>query len=153
MKKIIAPLLIGASLSSAFAADDSLKQEIEALKAQMAELKNAQSKINIDALKAQMNEIKAHDAGDNIKWTVDLRTAYDVVDYKLNGSSQDNGIWTNKLILGMASQPADNLVFRGSLGAYKAFGQNNMSSSSMFQSFDWYGTQKPSDSAIKLREA
>lgn len=153
MKKIIAPLLIGAALSSAFAADDSLKQEIEALKAQMAELKNAQSKINIDALKAQMNEIKAHDAGDNIKWTVDLRTAYDVVDYKLNGSSQDNGIWTNKLILGMASQPADNLVFRGSLGAYKAFGQNNMSSSSMFQSFDWYGTQKPSDSAIKLREA
>ena len=86
MKKIIAPLLVGAALSSAFAADDSLKQEVEALKAQMAELKNAQSKINIDALKAQMNEIKAHDAGDNIKWTVDFRTAYDYVDYKINGN-------------------------------------------------------------------
>lgn len=154
MKKLIAPLLIGAALSSAFGADDSLKQEIEALKVQMAELKNAQSKINIDALKAQVSEIKAHDAGDNIKWTVDFRTAYDVVDYKLNNApDQDNGIWTNKLILGMASQPADNLVFRGSLGAYKAFGQNNMESSSMFQSFDWFGAQKPSDSTIKLREA
>jgi hypothetical protein len=89
-------------------------------------LKNAQSKINIDALKAQMNEIKAHDAGDNIKWTVDFRTAYDVVDYKIgagmaatglynmalpgygmfspvNKSKADNSLWTNKLILGMDS--------------------------------------------------
>ncbi|AOO66734.1 DUF3373 family protein [Sulfurospirillum halorespirans] len=155
MKKLIAPLLIGAALSSAFGADDSLKQEIEALKVQMAELKNAQSKINIDALKSQISEIKAHDSGDNIKWTVDLRTAYDVVDYKMNGvQNQDNGIWTNKLILGMASQPADNLIFRGSLGAYKAFGQSNMATNgTMFQSFDWYGTQKPSDSTVKLREA
>lgn len=95
MKKIIAPLLVGAALSSAFAADDSLKQEIEALKAQMAELKNAQSKINIDALKAQMNEIKAHDSGDNIKWTADLRTSYDAIDYKINGASNEkNGLWT-----------------------------------------------------------
>jgi len=154
MKKIIAPLLIGAALSSAFAADDSLKQEVEALKAQMAELKNAQAKLNVDALKAQVSEIKAHDAGDNIKWTVDFRTAYDVVDYKVNGASdQDNGIWTNKLILGMGAQPADNLVFKGSLAAYKAFGQTNMSGTSYFQNFDWYDSQKPNDSTIRLREA
>ena len=154
MKKIIAPLLVGAALSSAFAADDSLKQEVEALKAQMAELKNTQSKINIDALKAQMNEIKAHDAGDNIKWTVDFRTAYDYVDYKMQGAeNQDNGIWTNKLILGMGAQPADNLVFKGSLAAYKAFGQTNMSGTSYFQNFDWYDSQKPNDSNIRLREA
>ena len=38
MKKIIAPLLVGAALTSAFGSDDSLKQEVEALKAQMAEL-------------------------------------------------------------------------------------------------------------------
>ena len=154
MKKIIAPLLVGAALSSAFAADDSLKQEIEALKAQMAELKNAQSKLNIDALKAQVAEIKAHDAGDNIKWTVDFRTAYDYVDYKLQGAEkQDNGVWTNKLILGMGAQPADNLVFKGSLAAYKAFGQTNMSNTSYFQNFDWYDSQKPNDSNIRLREA
>jgi len=153
MKKIILPLCL--ALSYVSGADDSLRQEIEALKAQMAELKNAQSKINIDALKAQISEVKAHDANDNIKWSVDLRTSYDAVDYKIKGlSDQDNGVWTNKLILGMAAQPADNLVFKGSLGAYKAFGQTNMATNgTMFQSFDWYGTQKPSDSAIKLREA
>jgi len=155
MKKFIAPLLIGAALSSsAFAADDSLKQEVEALKAQMAELQSAQSKINIDALRAQVSEIKAHDAGDNIKWNVDFRTAYDYVDYKIQGADkQDNGVWTNKLILGMGAQPADNLVFKGSLAAYKAFGQTNMSSTSYFQGFDWYDSQKPNDSNIRLREA
>lgn len=120
----------------------------------MAELKNAQSKMNIDALRAQVSEIKAHDAGDNIKWNVDFRTAYDVVDYKItNGTDVDNGIWTNKLILGMGAQPVDNLVFKGALGVYKTFGQSNISQTSMFQGFDWYGTQKPNDSSIRLREA
>lgn len=66
MKKFIAPLLVGAALSSAFAADD-LAKEVAALKAQMAELQSAQSKMNVDALRAQVTEIKAHDAGDNIK--------------------------------------------------------------------------------------
>jgi len=178
MKKFIAPLLVGAALTSAFAADD-LAKEVAALKAQMAELKNAQTKMNIDALRQQVSEIKAHDAGDNIKWTVDFRTAYDIVDYKMSqgygatslinladptggmgmfgptsvaGSKIDNGIWTNKLILGMAAQPADNLVFKGSLGVYKTYGQTSVQSG-MFQDFDWYGTQKPNDSTIRLREA
>ncbi|WP_333804719.1 DUF3373 family protein [Sulfurospirillum sp.] len=158
MKKIIAPLLLGAALSSAFAADDSLKQEIEALKAQMAELKSAQSKLNVDALRAQVSEIKAHDAGDNVKFNVDFRTSYDVVDYKMQTptgakTSTDNGIWTNKLILGMGAQPADNLVFKGALGAYTTFGNNSSSEQNGFQGMDWYGTQSPGDSTIKLREA
>jgi len=180
MKKFIAPLLVGAALTSAFAADD-LAKEVAALKAQMAELKNAQTKINIDALRQQVSEIKAHDAGDNIKWTVDFRTAYDVVDYKIGAgmgssgvfnpglgaagmfgmftpvakSTADNALWSNKLILGMASQPADNLVFKGALGVYKTFGQSsfNTAQNSMFQNFDWYGTQKQNDATIRLREA
>jgi len=154
MKKIIAPLLIGAALSSAFAADDSLKQEIEALKAQMAELKNAQSKINIDALKAQMNEIKAHDSGDNIKWTADLRTSYDAIDYKINGlSNEKNGLWTNKLILGMGSQPADNLVFKGSLGVYSIFGNNSSTGMNPYSNMNWYSSESPDDNTVRLREA
>jgi hypothetical protein len=59
MKKFIAPLLVGAALSSAFAADD-LAKEVAALKAQMAELKSAQSKINIDALRAQVSVKSKH---------------------------------------------------------------------------------------------
>lgn len=177
MKKFIAPLLVGAALSSAFAADD-LAKEVAALKAQMAELQGAQAKMNIDALRAQVTEIKAHDAGDNIKWNIDFRTAYDVVDYKIGAgmgatgtydvmapglgmfapvgkSSTNNALWTNKLILGMGAQPVENLVFKGALGVYKTYGQSsfNTAQNSMFQAFDWYGTQKPEDSTIRLREA
>lgn len=154
MKKFIAPLLVGAALSSAFAADD-LAKEVAALKAQMAELQSAQSKMNVDALRAQVSEIKAHDAGDNIKWNVDFRTAYDVVDYKISGATPDrsNGIWTNKLILGMGAQPSENLVFKGALGAYKMFGNNNSTAANGFQNMDWFATQTPDDSTIRLREA
>ena len=152
MKKFIAPLLVGAALTSAFAADD-LAKEVAALKAQMAELKNAQAKMNIDALRAQVSEIKAHDAGDNIKWTVDFRTAYDVVDYKVqNASDVSNAIWTNKMILGMASQPADNLVFKGALGVYKMFGNNTSTAYNGFQNMDWFASQTPDDSTVRLRE-
>ena len=161
MKKFIAPLLVGAALSSAFAADD-LAKEVAALKAQMAELQSAQSKMNVDALRAQVTEIKAHDAGDNIKWNVDFRTAYDIVDYKVNkmpnmmsqvASDAKNGIWTNKLILNMGAQPADNLVFKGALGAYKMFGNNTSTSMNPYSNMDWYATQTPDDSTIRLREA
>ena len=166
-------MLIGATLATAVsAADDSLKAEIAALKVQMAELKEAQSKFNYDALKKQISEVKAHSAGDNIKFSVDFRSAYDYVDYEVNsgtimvpsgvgvsspaefkGGKTSNSVWTNKLILNMAAQPVDNLIFKGSLAAYSTYGQNNLNTNSMFQDFDWYGTQKPNDSGIKLREA
>ncbi len=158
MKRLIAPLAMGALLATSVVADDSLKAEIEALKAQMAELKKAQESINVSALQKQLTEVKAHTAGDNIKWSVDFRTAYDIVDYKTTSAagaktSYDNGLWTNKLILGMAAQPVDNLVFKGALGVYKYFGNNNVSAYNGFQNMDWYATQTPGDSNIRLREA
>jgi len=177
MKRFLAPMLIGATLATAAsAADDSLRAEIAALKVQMAELKEAQSKVNYDALKKQILEVKAHDAGDNVKFSVDFRSAYDIVDSNIKSgmiptgainmmapgmgmfaptpsSSADNSLWTNKLILKMAAQPVDNLIFKGALGFYKAYGQSNIVTNSMYQDFDWYGTQKPTDATIKVREA
>lgn len=177
MRKIIAPLIAGAMISSAsFAGDDlkALRQEIEALKAQIAELKNSQTQIvqksveqekvvqettekvnsDVKAVQSDLAQVKAHDAGDNIKWDIDFRTAYDDLHYKLNNApSKDNGIWTNKLILGMSAAPVESVVFRGSLAAYKAFGQNNIAQNSYFQNFDWYDSQKPNDTAIRIREA
>lgn len=149
-------MVVGATLaSSAMANNDALMAEIEALKAQMAELKEAQSKINIEALKTQLSEVKAKTGGDNIKWGVDFRTAYDYVNYKINGAKDEtNGIWTNKLILNMAAQPVDNLVFKGALGVYKAFGSNSAPAMNGYQNMDWYATQTPSgDANVRLREA
>ncbi len=156
MKRLIAPVLIGAVFGSfAMAGDMDMKAEIEALKAQMKELKAAQKKINIDSLKKQLLEVKAHDAHDNIKFTADLRTAYDIVNYKINGApSQSNGIWTNKFTLEMAAQPRDDLVFHGALGVYKAFGNNTSASINGFQNMDWYADETPSgDAVFRLKEA
>lgn len=156
MKKFIVPMIIGATLATvAIASDNSLRAEIDALKAQMLELKEAQKSINIEALKAQLTEVKVHTGGDNIKWSVDFRTAYDSIGYKMNGSNDvTNGIWTNRLDLNMAAQPRDDLVFRGSLSSYKAFGRNNAATTNGFQNFDWYANETPSgDANIRLREA
>jgi hypothetical protein len=156
MKKLIAPVLIGAVFSSfAMAGDMDMKAEIEALKAQMKELKDAQKKINIASFKKQFYEVKAHDAHDNIKFSADLRTSYDVIDYKINKSAnRSNGIWTNKFTLKMAAQPRNDLVFHGALGVYKAFGSNMSASMNGFQNMDWYADETPSgDANFRLKEA
>ncbi|MCR4941472.1 MAG: DUF3373 family protein [Campylobacter sp.] len=179
-------LLSFAVATALFANDDisELKKEIEALKAQVNELKalaglksnqvaatqqvastpvstnvanNAEVEKNtadIKSLKTQVSKLNAKTGGDNVKFDIDFRTAYDDLHYKYNGAkNQHNGIWTNKLILGMQAQPVDNLAFKGSLAAYKIFGQNNIANSSYFQNFDWYDTQKPNDTALRIREA
>ncbi len=159
MKKLVAPLLIGAIFGSyAFAKDMDMKAEIEALKVQMQELKAVQQKINIGALKKQLLEVKAHDAHDNIKFSVDFRTAYDAISYGTSNASGakntvKNGLWTNKLILNMAAQPRDDLVFRGALGVYKYFGYNNTAALNGFQNMDWYPNETPSDATLRLKEA
>ncbi|MBE2987101.1 DUF3373 family protein [Campylobacter sp. RM12920] len=182
--KFIHPLLLGAVFSVSFAQSDTdalktlelqvkqLQAQIEALKANQDKISTLQASLSnstmgdgkevsvtknaddITLLKKQVGDIKKHTAGDNVKWDIDFRTAYDNLNYKINGvGDKHNGVWTNKLILGMSASPIDNLVFRGALGVYKIYGQNNVAQNSYFQNFDWYGTQKPSDNAIRLREA
>lgn len=53
----------------------------------------------------------------------------------------------------MAAQPADNLVFKGSLGAYKMMGNNGATAYNPFQNMDWFSSETPDDGTIRLREA
>ena len=154
MRKLIAPVLIGATVATCAVASSDMQVQLEEMKKQIAELKAAQEAINVDALQRQISEVKAHTAGDNIKFDVDFRSGYDIVDYKLkNGPSQSNGIWTNKLILGMAAQPREDLVFRGSLGVYKTFGNTSSFGANGYQNMDWFATQTPGDSVVRFRDA
>ena len=157
MKRVIAPMVVGACLVTSGFASQEMQAQLEEMKKQIAELRAAQEAINVDALQRQINEVRAHSAGDNVKFDVDFRTAYDIVDYKVKGATGstnvDNAIWTNKMILGMAAQPREDLVFRGSLGVYKYFGSNNTSAYNGFQNMDWFATQTPGDAVLRLREA
>ena len=95
MKKFIAPLLSLAVVSTIQAKPNTaqtleqLEQQVKALQAQIEELKSAQiaqakQSEEIASLKTQLTEVKKHDSGDNIKWNIDFRTAYDHVNYKIN---------------------------------------------------------------------
>ena len=157
MKRIVVLSLVAAMATMGFAAEggtEDLKKEIEALKKEIEALKKAQAKINIKALKRQIREIKAHDAGDNIKWNVDFRTAYDMIGYEYaDGSSDWNGIFTNRLWLGMAFAPTSNLVFKGLLSYYKAYGQ--LPAPAMgYNFFDWIVNETPNPSGeLRVKEA
>ena len=157
MKRYVAPILIGACLTTSGFANSEMQAQLEEMKKQIAELKAAQQAINMDALQRQINEVRAHSAGDNVKFDVDFRTAYDVIDYKLknpiSGKKYDNGIWTNKLILGMGAQPREDLVFKGALGVYKTFGNTSSFGANGYQNMDWFATQTPGDAVLRLREA
>ena len=157
MKRVIAPMVVGACLVTSGFASQEMQAQLEEMKKQIAELKAAQEAINVDALQRQINEVRAHSAGDNVKFDVDFRTAYDIVDYKLKnpipGKKYDNGVWTNKLILGMGAQPREDLVFRGALGVYKTFGNTSSFGANGYQSMDWFATQTPGDAVLRLREA
>ncbi len=163
MKKMVALSAVAAFATMSFASggpctsSDDLRAELEQLKAQIAELKEAQSKINLAALKKQIREIKAHDAGDNIKWNVDFRTAYDVIGYESACPSCNTGNWnqifTNRLWLGMGFAPTSNIVFKGLLSYYKMYGQMTRPAQG-FNYFDWVVNETPNPSGeIRVKEA
>ena len=163
MKKIVALSAVAAFATLGFASggpcttSDDLRAELEQLKAQIAELKEAQAKINLDALKKQIREIKAHDAGDNIKWNVDFRTAYDVIGYKsacpTSNCNNWNQIFTNRLWLGMGFAPTSNIVFKGLLSYYKTYGEI-VRARKGYNYFDWIVNETPNPSGeLRVKEA
>ena len=157
MKRLISPALIGMFFlaSNVNAQDLNLQKEVEQLKAQMQELKKAQETMNITALRKEVNAVKAHDAHDNIKFNADLRSAYDYIDYNINGKhNKTNGIWTNKFVLHMSAQAAKNLTFHGAIGVYKTFGYNGAEENNGFQNMDWYANETPGgDANLRLKSA
>lgn len=165
MKKVLSIAAIASITSFSYASGgpstsvDDLRAELEQLKQQVAELKEAQEKINLKALKRQIREIKAHDAGDNIKWHVDFRTAYDVVGYKIqNGTDSWNGVFSNRLWLGMGFAPTQHIVFKGLISYYKAYGQMTGPAAgnqgSGFNYFDWIVNETPNPAGeLRVKEA
>ena len=201
MKKLLFPMVAGIFAAGSFSgtalAGSDIQTQLDQLKSQIAELEAVQKKLeelkqqvqeietvqksqDYDSLKEELTEVKTHDAGDNIKWNVDFRTAYHYVDHSMGdgmlptgvydmsippqfgsgmfapakGEDTSNSLFTNKLILGMSAQPVESLVFKGALGVYSVFGESNFERNSMFQDFDWYVNQKPQDDVVvRLREA
>ncbi len=162
MKKLIAISTAAAiTATMGFASsDDDLRKELEALKQEVAKLKEQTKGLKAKKLKRQISELKSAALNDNIKWNVDFRSSFDMINYKtVTGERiKKNDLIQNRLWLGMKYAPTSNLSFIGQLAYYKNFGQSQSSApyttaGQGFQYFDWFVNENPTDSTLKVREA
>ncbi|MCD6653872.1 MAG: DUF3373 domain-containing protein [Sulfurovum sp.] len=164
MKKYIA-LSIVAATTMAFGSTASdlaaMKAEIAALKAEVATLKKGGDAAEIKKIKKTLSEVKAHDANDNIKWGVDLRTSFDNINYDMaDGSSKGkDDLMATRLWLNMEYAADEKNIFKGQLSMNKAFGADfGTTTSSMprgygMDSFDWVTNEALAGDTLKVREA
>ena len=151
MNKILLSLAVIGGLScNAFADDVSdLKAEIEALNQKVTKLENQQKRT-----KKSLAKVRAHDAFDNIKWDIDFRTSYDYLSYKTSEKTVTNdGLYSNRLWLGMGFQATKNMIFKGQLAFNKAFGADTNNRGGGYDAFDWVVNETLTDDTLKVREA
>ncbi len=146
MNKYIIPILAGALLSVANASDGDTLAKIEKMEKEIKKLKKS------------LTKVKAHDANDNIKFSVDFRSSYDNIKYKMGiGDDIKPDIFSNRLILKMAAQPLENLIFKGEIVANAIYGANNINpladSMNGFQNMPWFANETPDDNTLRLKEA
>jgi hypothetical protein len=138
-----------------------LEARLATLEAQLATVKAELKKQN-----TKINTVKAHDAGDNIKWGVDLRTSIDNINYDMADGSKKGkeDLMATRLWLNMEYAPDSNNIFKGQLSYNKAFGadllQTTHSSLNEFgargmgyDTFNWFGNESLTNDNIKLRQA
>jgi len=153
MKKIIALSSIVALATVGFASTN-VETRLEIMENKISKLEKKLIKAN-----KKLNKVKAHDAGDNIKWDVDFRTSVDRLSYDhASGKESKNGsLMTNRLLLGMKFQADENVLFYGTLGYNKAYGDTmNHSQSNTnpgYANFDWVTNENATDNTVKVKEA
>ena len=155
MKKIVTLSLIAAmAMSGANAASNAqLASQMNSLETQLADLKE-----QLDNQNTKINKVKAHDANDNIKWGVDLRTGVDNINYDMaDGRSRDNNsLMSLRLWLNMAYAPDSHNIFKGRLSMNKAYGADFGTpgrSHGLGEMFDWTGNAALADNHLKVSEA
>jgi hypothetical protein len=135
-----------------------LKKQISALEAKLnkntKKIKKVAKKVKKTAKK--LNKVKAHDAGDNIKWDIDFRTAVDNIDYKhaKGNHSKNSSLLSNRLLLGMKYKADDKITFYGTLAYQKTYGENLADSQAPYANFDWVTNENAlNDNTLKVKEA
>ncbi|OPX26418.1 MAG: hypothetical protein B1H07_04390 [Campylobacteraceae bacterium 4484_166] len=146
MKMFLRYMVIVAILSSYLVAVSDA--EFEAMKKKMTKLEK-----EVAATKKLAN-------GDNLKWSVDFRTAVDKLEYTMadeNATKHKNdSLLTNRLWLNMAYAPTDNISFRARMSYLKAYGAeaNNNQRGTGNDNFDWVSNEAvQGDNSMNLKQA
>ena len=158
-----------------------LQEQVRALMNKVAELEKTQSTpaatinnngVDIEALVTKVDKIEkkqakqtkklskvnALAAKDNLKFNVDFRTSYDNIQYTTASGKKykNDGLYSNRLWLGMGYAPTDTMTFKGQLSYHKAFGASNAlqrGSEHGFDTFDWVTNENLTNDSLKVREA
>ena len=150
MKKVIA-LSAVAFLSTSIYANSDIQAQLDELKAKIKKLekKQASQQKKISAVNKLANN-------DNLKFNVDFRTTYDYIKYTtVSGKAvKNNGLYANRLILGMGYAPGNDLIFKGEIVFNKAFGASTPGQRGAgYDTFDWIVNENLTDDKLRLREA
>ncbi|MEA3354427.1 MAG: DUF3373 family protein [Campylobacterota bacterium] len=163
MKKKALVLSAVAALATTSFASAELEKRLSGMEAQIKKLENKLKQSN-----KKLNEVKAHGAADNIKWSVDFRTAVDKISYTTASGNKtgNDALLTNRLLLNMAYAPSENVFFKGRLGYNKAYGAaptgdntNGTNPNGMpqrgygYDTFDWVVGENATDDKLRVREA
>jgi len=170
MKKTLISLSAVAALATtSYAGGDSdiaaqlaaMQKEIASLKSQLSANTASIQKVDKLAKKAgiQANSAKTLANGDNLKFSVDFRTAIDKINYThaSGETSKNDGLMTNRLWLKAAYAPSENVSFRSTLAYNKAYGDTaNHSQSNTtpgYADFDWVTNENALGNELKIKEA
>ena len=182
MNKSIIALSLVAVFSLPALADDNadIRAEIEALKSEVSALKAGKASTKkgskkgkdadklkklekkVNRMNKKLSKVKAHDAYDNIKFSMDFRNTYDNLEYKYNDykyqghdlsgtKASNNSLMTSRVILDMKAAPTDKLSFQGQIAAYSNWGAHLQYHDAAAKS--WSGSSKSSDTVFRVRRA
>jgi hypothetical protein len=127
-------------------------------------LKKLEKKVK--SLSKKLNIVKAHDAYDNIKFSIDFRNSIDNINYKydsykakVKGKVQDwsgtersnDALLSSRLYLNMKSKPTNKLTFYGQLAMYGTWGGSHLSHDASLK--DWSESSKATDALFRVRQA
>lgn len=156
MNKKITLSLISALLVSTLSAqaDELSNQE---LTEKIVKLEKKLKKVS-----KKLNKVKAHDAFDNIKFSIDARNSVDVINYTFNNykfkgvdysgtEASNDSVFSSKLYLNMKSSPMPKLTFSGQLAMYGTWGGSHLSHDSTLK--EWSESSKATDTVFRVRQA
>lgn len=172
MKKFIAISVVTATMFTIGANADVVKKELEVtqyssnaeLAAELKIIKKSLIKAEkkIKKLDKKLNIVKAHDAFDNVKFSLDFRNSIDKINYKYNKYSfkgndwsgteaSNDSLFTSRLYLNMKSKPIDKLTFSGQMAMYGTWGGSHLSHDVTLK--DWSESSKATDALFRIRQA
>ncbi len=157
MNKTISLSLVSAMMASTLFAETTEELSNAELTAKIVKLEK-----NLKKVKKKLNIVKAHDAFDNVKFSIDARNSVESIKYTYNNytykgvdysgtEATNDSLLTSRLYLNMKSSPMPKLTFSGQIAMYGTWGGSHLSHDPALK--EWSEGSKATDTIFRLRQA